>query len=94
MMIRWLDDAISDLQSLRYYISQDNVTAARKVVKKILYAIDILSEQPGMGRPGRVVNTRELIVSGTPCIVPYRVKHNAIEILRVFHFAMRWPENF
>ena len=52
MMIRWLDDAINDLQSLRHYISQDNTTAARKVVKKILHAIDILSEQPGIGRPG------------------------------------------
>ena len=94
MMIRWLDDAVDDLQSLRQYISQDNATAARKVVKKILHAIDILSEQPGMGRPGRVVNTKELIVPGTPYIVPYRVKHNAIEILRVFYCAMRWPEDF
>lgn len=94
MMIRWLDDAINDLQSLRQYISQDNATAARKVVKKILHAIDILSEQPGMGRPGRVVNTRELIVSGAPYIVPYRVEHHAIEILRVFHCAMRWSDDF
>ena len=94
MMIRWLDDAVNDLQSLRLYISQDSATAARKVVKKILHAIDILSKQPGMGRPGRIINTRELIVSGTPYIVPYRVRHNAIEILRVFHCAMRWPEDF
>ena len=93
-MIRWLDDAVNDLQSLRLYISQDSATAARKVVKKILHAIDILSKQPGMGRPGRIINTRELIVSGTPYIVPYRVRHNAIEILRVFHCAMRWPEDF
>ena len=93
MMIRWLDDAINDLQSLRHYIAQDNVVAARKVVKKTLGTIGILSEQPGMGRPGRVANTRELIVSGTPYIVPYRVKNNTIEILRVFHCAMQWPED-
>jgi toxin ParE1/3/4 len=93
MMIRWLDDAVNDLQSLRYYIAQDNVAAAGKVVKKILRTIDILSEQPSMGRPGRVTHTRELIVSGTPYIVPYRVKNNVIEILRIFHCAMQWPED-
>jgi plasmid stabilization system protein ParE len=41
---------------------------------------------------GRVHNTRELIVSGTPLIIPYRVKNKNVEILRVFHSAMQWPE--
>ncbi len=45
-----------------------------------------------MGRPGRVLGTRELIVSSAPYIVPYRVKNNFIEILRVLHVAMEWPE--
>lgn len=94
MKVQWLDEAVQDLQSLRHYIAQDNTAAASKVVKKILRAIEILSEQPSMGRQGRVANTRELIVSGTPYIVPYRVKNKAIEILRVFHCAMQWPEDF
>lgn len=93
MIIRWLDDAVNDLQSLRHYIAQDNDVAASRVVKRILQAIDILSEQPGIGRQGRVLNTRELIVSGTPYLVPYRVKNEVIEILRVFHCAMQWPED-
>lgn len=93
MIIRWLDDAVTDLQSLRHYIAQDNAVAAIKVVKKILHSVEALSEQPGIGRPGRVVNTRELVISGTPYIIPYRVKDNTIEILRVFHNAMQWPED-
>jgi len=92
MIIRWLDDAVNDLQSLRHYISQDNDVAARRVVKKILKAIDMLLEQPGVGKPGRVINTRELIISGIPYVIPYRVKNNVIEVLRVFHCAMQWPE--
>mgnify|MGYP001576227978 CR=1 FL=1 len=35
MMIRWLDDAVHDLQSLRSYIAQDNAMAARKVVQQL-----------------------------------------------------------
>lgn len=93
MIIRWLDEALNDLQSLRHYIAQDNLAAAIKIVKKILKAIDRLSVQPSMGRPGRVANTRELVISGTPFIVPYRVKNKAIEILRVFHCAMQWPDD-
>jgi toxin ParE1/3/4 len=92
MIVRWLDEAVNDLQSLRYYIAEDNMKAANKVVKKILHAIEILAEQPQIGRHGRIAHTRELIVTGTPYIVPYRVKNNAIEILRVFHCAMQWPE--
>ena len=94
MIIKWLGDAVNDLQSLRHYIAKDDASAARRVVKKILQTIEILSEQPGIGRQGRVVNTRELIISDAPYIVPYRVKNNVIEILRIFHCAMQWPEDF
>lgn len=94
MIIKWLDDAVNDIQALRHYIAHDDAAAARRVVKKILQTIEILSAQPEIGRQGRIVNTRELIISDTPYIVPYRVKNNAIEILRVFHCAMQWPEDF
>ena len=47
-----------------------------------------------MGRPGRVPGTRELVIPGTPYIVPYRVQGEAIQILRVYHSARRWPESF
>jgi plasmid stabilization system protein ParE len=32
-----------------------------------------LSAQPRLGRPGRIAGTRELVIVGTPYIVPYRV---------------------
>jgi len=33
-----------------------------------------------------------LVVSGTPYIVPYRVRGEVLEVLRVLHGAMRWPD--
>lgn len=92
MNTRWLEDAINDLQALRQYIHQDNPTAEKKVTDKLIDTIELLSNNPEIGRPGRVINTKELIVSGTPYIVPYRIKNEAIEILRIFHCAMKWPE--
>lgn len=91
MIIQWLDDAVYDLQALRQYITQDKPSAANRIAKQILKTINLLSDQPSMGRPGRVIGTRELIVSSTPYIVPYRVKNNSIEILRVLHAAIEWP---
>lgn len=44
-----------------------------------------------MGRAGRVAGTRELVVADTPYIIPYRVRGDAVEILRVFHAARKWP---
>jgi toxin ParE1/3/4 len=46
---------------------------------------------PNSGRLGRVPNTRELVVTGSPYFLPYRIAGEAIHILRVLHGAGRWP---
>ena len=61
------------------------------LLKKCLI-LSSLFRAPGYWETGRVPNTKELIISDTPYIVPYRVKNNTIEILRVFHCAMKWPK--
>ena len=53
-----------------------------------------LLDNPALGRPGRVPGTRELVVAGTPYILPYRVQGEIIQILHVLHGARRWPERF
>ncbi|MDE2300715.1 MAG: type II toxin-antitoxin system RelE/ParE family toxin [Burkholderiales bacterium] len=73
------------------YIATDDAAAARRVVKRVLDAVAQLAEQPGLGRPGRVPATRELIVDKTRYIVPYRVRGDTVEILCVFHTSRRLP---
>jgi toxin ParE1/3/4 len=93
MTILWSPEAIDDLISLRAYVADDNPAAARKVVLHIVQNIEqLLSDNPQMGRPGRVPGTRELVIPMTPFIVPYRLKRNIIQILRVYHGARRWPD--
>jgi plasmid stabilization system protein ParE len=46
-----------------------------------------------MGRPGRVARTRELVVTGTPYILPYRVTAGVLEVLRVLHASRKWPKS-
>ena len=93
MKIVWFKSAILDLISVKQYIAQDSPTAARQVVARIGDAVSLLSTQPGIGRPGRVPNTKELVIDRTPYILPYRVRDNRVEILRVLHSSKRWPKS-
>jgi toxin ParE1/3/4 len=86
-----LQVALANLDAEAEYIAEDNPAAAGRVVQKIFRAVDLLKENPAMGRAGRVAGTRELVVAETPYIIPYRVRGDAVEILRVFHAARRWP---
>ena len=94
MGLAWQPLALADLRALRAYIARDDPGAARRVASRIRAAVERLADHPGAGRPGRVSGTRELVVAGTPYLVPYRVKGPAIEILRVYHGAQRWPAHF
>ena len=47
-----------------------------------------------MGREGRVLDTRELLVSRTPYTIAYRVREQVVEIVGVIHQARQWPETF
>jgi plasmid stabilization system protein ParE len=92
--VRWLRVALANLAAEAEYIAQDDPAAAGRVVQKILRAVDLLKENPAMGRAGRVAGTRELVVAETQCVIPYRVRGDAVEILRVFHAARKLPERF
>ena len=94
MRVRWLRTALRNLDDEANFISADNPQAARAVVRRVLDAIALLASQPALGRPGRVPGTRELIVPQTRYVIPYRVRADVIEILRIFHAARRPPQRW
>lgn len=91
MQVKWLRKALRNLDEEATYIADDDDRAARLVVQRILEAVAMLAEQPGLGRPGRLPGTRELVVPKTRYIVPYRVRGQTVEVLRVFHTSRRLP---
>jgi len=91
MRIRWLRTALRQLGEEAAHIAADDPAMARVVVQRVLAAVAMLAEQPALGRPGRVPGTRELVVLKTRYIVPYRVRGDAVEVLRVFHTSRRPP---
>ncbi|HSH42504.1 MAG TPA: type II toxin-antitoxin system RelE/ParE family toxin [Arenicellales bacterium] len=94
MRLVWTRRARADLEEIFDYILQDNPTVASSVLDRIGEASLSLVEHPGMGRPGRVAGTRELVVAGLPWILPYTAHPDAVVILRVLHAARQWPGDF
>lgn len=92
MNIAWSSVARSDLLAIFDYILQDNPRAAGEVLDRIDEAVLRLADHPGAGRPGRVAETRELVIADLPYVVPYQVQGDRVFILRVLHAARKWPE--
>jgi toxin ParE1/3/4 len=92
--VRWLRRTLRNLDEEAEYIARDDPDAAARIVDRIATSIERLATHPALGRTGRVPGTRELMLSGTPYVVPYRVRDETVEILRVFHGARKWPEKF
>jgi toxin ParE1/3/4 len=84
---------LADLDALHAHIAKNNKRAAHAMVERIVARTERqLSRLPESGRPGRIAKTRELVLSDTPYILPYRVIGDTIHILRVFHSSRRWPD--
>ena len=91
LIIRWTELALEDFDEAMLYIKRDNPNAAVSVAQRIWDASNQLAVYPGAGKPGRIPGTRELVISGPPFILPYRVMQDRVEILRVLHSSRKWP---
>ncbi|MDD3593810.1 MAG: type II toxin-antitoxin system RelE/ParE family toxin [Candidatus Gastranaerophilales bacterium] len=91
MEVRFTELAVEDLRSIKKYIFENNKKAAKEVVANIIESIEtIIVPNPSAGRTGRVLRTRELVITKYPYIVPYQVRYNVIYILRILHTSRKW----
>lgn len=91
MKVVWSRKAVRHLEHLRKHIEKDSEQNARLVASRILKAVDLLEAHPEIGRTGRLIGTRELVVADTPYIIPYRVQYERLHLLAVFHGRQKWP---
>ncbi len=91
MEVRFSESSLEDLRSIREYICANNEEAAKKVVAHILEQVEtILVHNLAIGRAGRILRTREFVISKYPYILLYQVRENIIYILRVLHTSRKW----
>jgi addiction module RelE/StbE family toxin len=91
MEVRWSPEAADDLEQIVQYIQTDSPEVARTVAAMIMDAAGGLSVFPNRGRVGRMEGTRELVLDRLPWIAVYRVRNDAVEIVRIYHGAQGWP---
>lgn len=92
MQVKWTVKTLTNLDGAVEYIAGNNPVAARNVAQRIWESSQLLALQPNLGRPGRLLGTRELVIPTLPYILPYIQKGNIVYILRVMHTSMMWPD--
>jgi addiction module RelE/StbE family toxin len=91
--IVWTRRYLRELEAIGDYIAGRSPRAAARVANEIqLKTARLLSSNPFIGRSGEIAGTRELVITGTPYIVAYRVTDTRIEVLFVQHGAKQWPD--
>jgi toxin ParE1/3/4 len=86
--IRWTTESADQLETAVKHLQQDNLTAARNVALAVIDRIQQLAAFPGLGRPGEVKGTRELV--SPPYVVVYRYTEEIVEILHIWHGTQDW----
>ncbi|GAB6070953.1 type II toxin-antitoxin system RelE/ParE family toxin [Thiomicrorhabdus hydrogeniphila] len=79
--INWADSAVNALDDIAEYIALDNISAASKLVTKVINTVDRLHDFPESGRLVQEIphlSYREIIVN--PCRVIYRFDKKMLTI--------------
>ena len=92
--VKWLRTATRNLDAAMEYIAREDPGVANEMYAYIRERVAVLGKHPEMGRPGRVFGTRELVIEKYPYIVPYRVRENEVQILRLFHTSQKTPHKW
>jgi addiction module RelE/StbE family toxin len=91
MRLRYEADARADLLNILDYGIDNNLSHPVAYMLGLRERLAHLADIEHPGRKGRVANTREWVVSGTPYIAVYQIAGDTLTILRVLHGAQRWP---
>lgn len=94
MRVEWLEQALKNLKDEADYIALENPDAADDFADALFASVDNLALFPGMGREGRVKNTREWAVPNWSYLIPYRLVGDRLQILGIFHTRQRPRANW
>jgi plasmid stabilization system protein ParE len=88
MKVEWSLDALSDLNRFAAFLHEHHPMLAATVAREIVAKVQVLADQPKLGRPiaGRE-EYRQIVlqVLNAAYVFQYRVDRERLVILRVFH---------
>jgi len=93
MKVKLLAKAVRDLNEIATFIAADNPRSAQRVTESLADALDLISKNLEIGRIAKGQTLRLFVVPRLPYVMPYRLRLESIEILRVFHTSRLRPSN-
>ena len=90
----WTQEAEQDLENiLSYYFEQAGLRVAESVYGRIKEQVGSLKIFPEGSRPGRVLGTREYVISRLPyiAIIDIDIDADTVSVLGVIHTARKYP---
>ncbi|EPJ2342146.1 TPA: type II toxin-antitoxin system RelE/ParE family toxin [Enterobacter mori] len=82
----WEEEAIDDRAGYFEWLYQQNPTAAEDADQHIEETVDLLIENPFLGKDSEIVSgVRVLIIKGLSLNVYYQEGHGTVRVLRVLH---------
>ena len=94
MEIKWLRKAAINFDDEYDWLCQDSPQVATEFAREVFRLVNLLIANPALGRAGRVMGTREIVMQTFPYLIPYRIKNHEIHILRVLHTRRRPLEKY
>lgn len=91
--VLWSPLALARMSEIRAYIVLENPTAAERLTMRIVALVGALQLQPRLGHPMPGTNLRQLIISGTPYTIFYRIRRNHILISTIHHSSQHLPRS-
>ncbi|CAI1715783.1 type II toxin-antitoxin system RelE/ParE family toxin [Serratia plymuthica] len=92
LKIKWIRKAASNFDDEYDWLYLESPQVATEFAREVFRLVSLLVTNPALGRAGRVMGTREIVMQTFPYLIPYRVKSNEIHILRIFHMRRRPPK--
>jgi addiction module RelE/StbE family toxin len=86
----WTPEALQDRADVWDHIVADNPRAAVRVDALFSDAAASLAKHPGLGRPGKIPGTHELIPHASYRLV-YEVERDTVWLLALVHTSRQWP---
>lgn len=86
----WRPEAQAALYHLISYIADHDPAAARRMLSRIIEAVEPARTYPEIGRVGRALGTRQ-IVAHPNYLVIYHVLPTVVEVLDVVHARQEYP---
>jgi toxin ParE1/3/4 len=84
--------ALADFDALYDYIARDNPIAAAQVLRSLDHSIQLLADQPKLGKVFRHRRLRLRVLTHGDYLVFYRERPSVVEIVRVIHGRRNIPD--